>query len=480
MGLEALVHAASQEHKRISSSRPVSAVDDKRMSASPVLDRGSGYLSPNRQHRVDEQMKGLTFDNTDVQSGEFNRRGPTLVPVHAVEARPIKRQRLSDPLSGLAGVAERERTFGTRYGDRQTGDSLPRRLSGPGAHEYQVNDRAILGIGVAENSKAILEDKVTPRKTSSGKHVGRANNPSRPQTPRDTDSLLPVKVGVNTASSQTKEQIETKEQDAHDWLLDHYVGNTPSAIPTNSASSSMAKTRGGRTQIDSDRTAVHGPRVSAERTLSRTPAPEIAKAIGQELEAAIVSSKRGPVTDPDVALELVAESLDAEEGPKSSRASMEVEDELLSLIDDPTPPVPPRRFAPVPPALRLTKPLTPTVVTVSSPVKFTSPAPASPFMDTPGRESMPPPGSSAFMGNGDPGRRADQEASSSSTAGLKGKKAGAAKACIYWFVFFCHLTLQLYFSPWLNRNNPQSLAQRLLPKQRPKLLQRTPPPQLQR
>jgi len=362
-----------------------------------------------------------------------------LVPVDDMQSRPpIKRQRLSDPT-----VDER---FPATQGSSNGQSSLPMRLSGPGAHAYPVNDKAILGIGieggvVQQEEERVSSSSSSSRRTSSGstsksvksysqreersvdRDAGKKKSTSRPQTPRDTEPVRQTKPPLPPPPPPpppppTKEQPVPKEQDAHEWLLEHYAGNTSSPAPP------MARMRGGRPPSAS------GP---SERHHSRTPAPEITIALEQELEdAAGPPSVHKPDTDPDVALELVAESIDAEDGIKIDRVSMEVDDELLSLVDDPTPvplpPAPPAQiqrypFAAPPPSLRLSKPLTPTIVTVASPA-FASPTPVSPFpptTTTSERGSMPPPATTHITGKGVAAKKAE----SSTTA--KGKKAAKVR-----------------------------------------------------
>jgi hypothetical protein len=278
--------------------------------------------------------------------------------------------------------------------------------------------------------------------------VGKKTTASRPHTPRDTDTARSTHA---REQSQTKEQA--KEQDAHEWLLEHYAGNTPSPS-TSTVPPSMARVRGRRA------TSASGP---SERTHSRTPAPEIAITLEQELDG---PSKHEPDTDPDIVLELVAESLDAEDRLKSSRVSMEVDDELLSLVNDPVPvpalaPTQRYPYAAPPPSLRVSKPLTPTIVTVSSP-SFVSPAPASPFQPAPMSErgSMPPPATTHITVKG-AGKKAESGAA-------KGKKT--AKVCTF-CLFNMTLVLNTLYSLRQNPSKLPSREQRPPPKPKPKLLQ---------
>lgn len=606
MGLEALVHAASQEQRRLSASggRPEgtgrsghhhrNSLDERRVSSSsPVMDRNSGTgvaypitpVSPHRSHHhhhhPDERRSsgsGYSNPHEDARYAEYepdrdreyeHHRVGTLVPVPvsrdvAVEPRPIKRQRMSDPLSGpgpgsiseMAGAEERERNFEAHYGRRfvqgQSGHQQqqpPTRLSGPGAHEYAVTDRAILGIGDGDSGevgvgsvvgvsvgdvgdvdngveRTVMMCKDHPvaaaapipslprtqsRRTSSesegGSRQGRdvditarvrvreldvseerrqmsksTSTSSRGQTPLVPPQPTPPPLDIKTNQRATKvaqshkghvqskerekekghmqPATKEKEQDAHEWLLEHYAGSTPS--PSSTVPSTTKARAGGQSGA-----MLSGPRSSMERAMSRTPAPEIAAtALERELELELdIDSGSGSGsntnanhhhhhrhhepdnTDPDVVLEMVVESLDADDNlsgnnddrdaSRSSRVSMEVDEELLSLVDDPAPvslPPPPqpqpapKQFAAPPPSLRLTKPLTPTVVTVLTPA-FPSPglAPPSPFppnLASSERGSMPPPATTNLSGKGGAEKKGtDRPEGTSATTSMKGKKA---------------------------------------------------------
>jgi COMPASS component SPP1 len=378
-GLEALVHAATQEQKRLGRSDT-----DRR---SPVLDRG---YPPPRPHHADERRQ-IVYHETDSRP----KRGTgMLVPVDEMHAQlhsrppPVKRQRLSDP--SLPAYQ-------------------PMRLSGPGAHAYPVNDRAVLGME---------SGKEEPLRTLSGTagDRGKKNASPRPQTPAEPINPKPTK-----EHPQTKDPAQTKDQqDAHEWLLEHYAGS-----PTISTVPAMARVRGRPSSAPS--------RVTPEVELELEEAV-LAAAPPPAPRPTTAGSMRDEPEDPDVVLDLVAESIDAEDGAKSSgsRISMEVDDELLSLVDDsphpppptpsaPTPPIQRYPFAAPPPSLRLSKPLTPTMVTVSS--ALVSPAPISPYplTATSERGSMPPPPTTNVGGKG--GKK---------SAEAKGKKAATKVRVFFW------------------------------------------------
>lgn len=447
VGLEALIHAASQEQQRLNGND--SSADDRRSSRSPVVERGSGHdnpVSPHRPQQQEERRGNYGHESANARYPQADhdhdqRRNSALYAVDTTESRPIKKQRLSDSSSGSAPHEERDKVFTSRHAPGTNAQPTPIRLSGPGAPSYTLSDRAMLGL---ETSRSPEEERIAPRKTSSSSVTSRSaevphrapsteskKSTSRPLTPRTVEAPQPMKPIPTTMQNKVQQpQVKTKEPDAHEWLLQEYSGNSPS--PSSVApSASMAKVRGGRPP------SAPGSRQSAERPHSRTPAPEIANALERELEDVVVPSKREAdiITDPDDVLDLVAQSLDNDEGASSShRTSMEVDDELLSLVDDrPAPqPAPPRQFAPPPPTLRLSKPLTPTVVTVNSPVSFGPSGPHSPYHPTPTpaseRGSMPPPVTTNVGGKGAAMKKADGESAS------KGKKAAAPKVCIVYSI----------------------------------------------
>lgn len=247
-----------------------------------------------------------------------------------------------------------------------------------------------------------------------------------------------------------------------------------------------------RNAIQQSGGATHpGSRGSIERAESKTPGLERELGLEDVLGSGGASGgnsnngsrrhREADSTDPDVVLEMVVESLDAEDNDDdadaaaamSSRVSMEVDEELLSLVDDPVPAAPlqqvpqapARQYAALPPSLRVTKHLTPTVVTVLSPPSFASPGPASPFPSNvaPERGSMPPP---ATTGKGSAEKKAE-----GSSATAKGKKGAAQKVRVipvfwggqlnFWAFCFCLLLCILFYSLLLSRNNQPNHARKL-------------------
>jgi COMPASS component SPP1 len=228
--------------------------------------------------------------------------------------------------------------------------------------------------------------------------------------------------------------VKAREEDAHEWFLEHYdeyppIRNEPPRLPSPVAPTPVAS-------------VIPAHRVSkspAPKKLTPTPntMPEAAVALEQELEALMaeppaIVSKVEPDLDIDVDLavtELVAETLDAEPA-KQEEVGMEVdvEDELLSLVDD-RPLQPSRRASSSGNGSSSTKPpplrpvsdsdphrASPTVTSAHSPSGFLSPAvrPSS-TRPTSERGSMPPP---AFVA---PGRGKDKD-------DKKGERAGSVAA----------------------------------------------------
>ncbi|KAG6845809.1 hypothetical protein H0H87_003863 [Tephrocybe sp. NHM501043] len=190
------------------------------------------------------------------------------------------------------------------------------------------------------------------------------------------------------------------EEDAHEWFLEHFddynvpVQSQPPRPPTPPPATVPSVHR------------------SKTRTPTPTSMPDAADELEQELEELLADppiSKIEPDADMDVDLvvtELVAETLDADDA-KTEDVGMEVdvEDELLSLLDDqPSTRRPPAKSAtPGPSNAKLTLPTAATgarhisppvipVISVPSPATLLSPA-ARPSSTRPTSErgSMPPP-----------------------------------------------------------------------------------------
>ncbi|KAG6911934.1 hypothetical protein DXG01_000181 [Tephrocybe rancida] len=228
------------------------------------------------------------------------------------------------------------------------------------------------------------------------------------------------------------------EEDAHEWFLEHFDDyNVPAPSQPHSP----------HVPSPTVPPAPPGRHLQAPKTRTPTPAtmPEAADELEQELEELLADpphvSKVEPDTDMDVDLvtELVAETLDAED-TKAEDVGMEVdvEDELLSLLDD-KPSVRRPAAKSVTPGLSNVKPLPPagarhvspsgmSVVSMPSPATLLPPVvrPSS-TRPTSERGSMPPPASVA------PGRGKDKEEKStergaSAAAPATKKKDALSKA----------------------------------------------------
>lgn len=257
----------------------------------------------------------------------------------------------------------------------------------------------------------------------------------------------------------------TQEEDAHEWLLEHYADPSPvtEAEPPRPrpsvaevAPSSPVPTRGSRTPSVPPRRISKSP-VSKKRTPTPATMPEAALILEQELEEVVDQmepSKADPDTEMDVDVdadavdavvaELFAETLEEEPTPRSQvDMEVDVDEALLSLLDDPDPPQPHRhasagsasasaeakaKHQPTKPtALRLqsvssSRPDSPMASTSSaaSP-SFVSPnIRASSVRPTPERGSMPPPATvDAAKGSKTKGDRAGSVAAPATAARKK-------------------------------------------------------------
>ncbi|KAF5377475.1 hypothetical protein D9615_005365 [Tricholomella constricta] len=297
-----------------------------------------------------------------------------------------------------------------------------------------------------------LVSQVAPDKTQLAEEEETKKTQSRPTPEVLTKSELglPKIHSRPLPPSPTPSPIKATEEDAHEWFLEHFDDynaptnfqpSPPDILPTAPVSASLASS---------------GRRISEspppkKQTPTPITMPEAAVALEQELEDLIVHpvahvSKTEPDMDVDVDLavtELVAKTLEADDAKVEDIGigmEVDVEDELLSLVDDrpavrrPTgksatttpgpsmskPPVPPRA---APNGARHASPSAMYAVSAPSPSGFLLPAvrPTS-TRPTSERGSMPPPASVA------PGRGKDKEDKPMERIGsLKKKKDQASK-----------------------------------------------------
>lgn len=286
------------------------------------------------------------------------------------------------------------------------------------------------GVGLKEHVPQIVPER--------GRQPSPQEERKRPREARKKSRSQPIA----EAPPKIKESVhrppppppsaKAREEDAHEWFLEHYDEYPSKRTEPPPRSSPVAPSPVAPVVRVSKSPAPKKP------TPSPTTMPDAASALEQELEALMaevpeVVSKVEPDLDMDVDLvvtELVAETLDPEPA-KREEVGMEVDDELLSLVDDRPPPPPPppqasRRSSSgaasiKPPPLRAVsdsdpRHTSPTLMSAASPSGFLSPAvrPSS-TRPTSERGSMPPPASVA------PGRGKDKDEK-------KGERAGSVAA----------------------------------------------------
>ncbi|KAF8078581.1 hypothetical protein FPV67DRAFT_1465728 [Lyophyllum atratum] len=243
-----------------------------------------------------------------------------------------------------------------------------------------------------------------------------------------------------------------REEDAHEWFLEHFDDYNAPTVTQNSPPHAPSTPAVPAPSAPSGLPASGSPPPN-KRTPTPSTMPEAAVALEQELEELCSPSEHVSKVEPDMNMEvdlavteLVAETLNAD-GAKVEDMGMEVdvEDELLSLVDDrPTirrpimkssTPGPSTTKLPAPvrassTGVRHPSPSAVSAVSAPSPAGFLSPAvrPSS-TRPTSERGSMPPPASVA------PGRGKDKEekntdraGSVAATAPMPGAKAKATSA----------------------------------------------------
>lgn len=301
---------------------------------------------------------------------------------------------------------------------------------------------------------------------------------------------------------------KSDQQDPHEWFLEHYDELAPGTVKKKHQLISVPPPPASPRQSPSPSTSK-----SPVRTKPRTPTPTPESAVAaleQELEEVVVSiesptsiatskeeeQKAGMDIDIDVDLavaELVAETLEDNDTGHGRDRPMEVddvEDELLSLVDD-RPSARRLSSGPVIPASSSSShhgskptqhesdahhhvsPLTATATasTSASPASFlAATARASSSRPTPERGSMPPP-VSTHVGPVQANKKGDRAVSVTATAGMKKKKEPGVKASIvfpYFKFLFCIYLLSLFYRPLRSPNPRQNREGSQVPSQSPR------------
>ena len=298
-----------------------------------------------------------------------------------------------------------------------------------------------------------------------------------------------------TESSRPKKAKEMKEQrpplaipkeqqdDPHEWLLEHYADQpSPSASvrlePPRSPSPSLSPVIN---TLPATNSASRTPTPPPTKLTPYPPAPrpDISVTLEDELEELVSEpthvAKQEQDVDMDVDLavtELVAETLNGDAADKGQDVGMEVDDELLSLVDDrlPVPSSSSRRTTST--AISLAGTLQPSKFTSrpagdkrpASPFALTPPVSAallsvprsSSSRPTPERGSMPPPASinvgasSRGKDKDDGGTKKERAGSVAPTTTAKKKKEANAKVRYCYFQFNAELIVR-HQSPRLCR-----------------------------
>jgi hypothetical protein len=198
---------------------------------------------------------------------------------------------------------------------------------------------------------------------------------------------------------------ELKQEDPHEWLLVHYGGSTPASAPPQAVSEALPESR---------------------TSLAPISEPEV-----RQLDPPCkVESANTSIVN-----ELVAETLDGEDN-NAATMDPDVEEELLSLVDDKKPPAL-RQQPPTVPSLLLPPVHSETLVfqlkSATTPVSAHS---------TSERGSMPPPPTSTSVNISDEPHKKGKRAGSVSVVSGPKKKDGPAK--VRWGWFFLQLLKNLH------------------------------------
>ncbi|KAJ7225474.1 hypothetical protein GGX14DRAFT_639073 [Mycena pura] len=249
--------------------------------------------------------------------------------------------------------------------------------------EYVVEDR--------KHRKSHPQGSSRPRSNSRPPQIlPVASSSRRPE--QDTRSHGPPPKRPQPNQPPTPPKRQPKEEDAHEWLLEQYTDVSPDSqskrkpAPRISPSPPSTAPPSHTSQSPVQTKKVTSPLVPATM-------PEAAKALEEELVCVTVAAvgkveARDDEMDVDLAVsELVEETLEDDKQQEGVQMEVDVEDELLSLVDDQSQP---RSLSRVPsggskPALRLQ-------TATESESRHTSPVASACSIPPPSeRGSMPPP-----------------------------------------------------------------------------------------
>jgi COMPASS component SPP1 len=399
----------------------------RRYSDSPILPMSSAgreRISPIRDNSATTD-----FTHSHVDPLVAMHRSPT--PPSANEQKPTTAAEIVIP--DREKEKEKERVSADARESLRGGVKSVARRPSPGSQ---------IGKAKAARKSEEKDASLGPRKNQEGERQHAAEEPNqdnqrsrtRPaivtQTTREAPNSRVKPQEIPRRSRQSTTPPPTKSQDAHEWLLEHYDDppDEPAASPPPPILSPVSQKQ-----------------MSTPATM-----PEAAVALEQELEDLVVNfptipGKIEPETDVDMDVdfavtELVAETLEQDSVPHINVGmEVEVEDELLSLLDD-RPSVPRRTSGPIsstkhPPFqagssdARQGSPSAVSNVSLSGNV---SPAirslSARPMSE---RESMPPPTSVAPSRGKDKSEKKTEHARSATATAptTKKKKDVASKVC---------------------------------------------------
>ncbi|KAH9849800.1 hypothetical protein C2E23DRAFT_349938 [Lenzites betulinus] len=207
-----------------------------------------------------------------------------------------------------------------------------------------VDDEAQLPDEIAPESGAMTEDEVKMEEIPDASLT--AQEPPTPDHPIEDAA----QVEVRPPSVQPTEA--PREQDAHEWLLEHYATDSPSSASRRASPVAEVPPDSPDTSADSPPPQVKPEEVQTAFTISVDPAPELPKGrsrtptplalLEEELdrttpeEALVPEKARSPSTDADLAMELdlAASASSPAAREEDGATSNDLDDELLSLLDE--------------------------------------------------------------------------------------------------------------------------------------------------
>ena len=459
--LDALVQAASQERRRISgeAQKPPLLEDSPTQSAfqaekthEPLETRP--YQPYSQQSSYDDPSQHVL--TSPVSASRLLHDGRPLGNDYAphIEEPPAKRRRSSIESLGLAGIAVTS----------QDVSKVSLRLPSPVVNTPTVPETTSAVLQESTPQEADTKPILPPETLSevrvetggwsrpeshvpfaegsggamseSGQRDENGRVDRKPaKTPGKQKGKEPSQIITAEPAKQRPHEHESQEQDPHEWLLEHYAAS-PTVAPAIPPPPDKATTvEAGRmtAQVDAKREKKNDAKAPSRGGKHKTKKPEMA--------SHLKAPSPVPPNDIDLELELATASSHSHVPAKrEDPAEMDVDDELLSLVDDKPQPSHASHHQPAPSHtsthshLENLKPNSANKLVASGHVITRSPSVTTTYTE---RGSMPPPSASTSIPPREDGKPSTKATDHPANVGASGSKKKVSVPKVSYLLFKC-------------------------------------------